>query len=85
MADAIMDTFESRAARRRAELEWQELARRGEAEKAAVREAESRAKKSARLLVDEKTMRLRSLRLAREQAEEAPKKPTVIRRRRARV
>ncbi len=85
-ANPDMVTFESRASRRRAELEWQELARQGEAEKAAARARDGRARESARLGADAKTARLRTLRLAREQEDRAAKaasKP--VRRRRVKA
>ena len=66
-----MYRFETGAARRRAELQWQELARQGEAEQAAARQMDQQTKEAARLAIADKTARLRTLRLAKEQADRA--------------
>ena len=70
-----MNDFETQAARRRAELEWQEMARQGEAQRAAAQRIDIEAKDAARRVIDARTARLRGLRLAKEQTVGATEQP----------
>jgi len=66
-----MASTEAEAARRRAELLWQQTRQADKADKVAAHQNQQAAQNTERLAIDAKTARLRALRLSKEAAERA--------------
>jgi hypothetical protein len=77
-----MPLDEPHAARRRAELLWQQQTRDTETREAAAQAEKLAAQKEGRAAIDAKTARLRALRLAKEAADRAARSTSVRRLRR---